>query len=103
VTGDGVTAGSGGTIQNAGTAGALFANTQNVSLAFMSINAPSTFGIQAQNVANFNFSSSSIIDAGSSGIFVQNGSGTGVISDNTIRSVLTAFDRGIQVSLNADS
>ena len=103
VTGDGATAGSGGEIQSAGAAAIRLTNTQNISLAFMSIDAPATFGIEAQNISNFNFSSSSIIDAGSSAIFVQNGSGNGVISNNTIRSVLTAFDRGIQVSLNGDS
>lgn len=103
VTGDGSTAASGGTIQSAGAAAVQLTDTQNISLAFLSIDTPSTFGIRAQDVSNFNFSSNSIVDAGSTSIFVQNGSGTGVIANNTISSVLSAFDRGIQVSLNADS
>ena len=103
VTGDGATAGSGGTIQSAGTAGAQFTDTQNVSLAFMEIDTPSTYGIRASNVSNFNFVSSDIIDAGSAGISVVNGSGTGVVSDNRVRSILSAFDNAIEIGVNGDS
>jgi inverse autotransporter-like protein with beta domain/parallel beta helix pectate lyase-like protein len=103
VTGDGVNASSGGTIENAGGAAVQLTDTQNISLAFMRLDTPSTFGIQAQNVSQFDFSSNTIVDAGSTSILVQNGSGTGVIANNTISSVLSAFDRAVRVSLNADA
>lgn len=103
VTGDGSTANSGGTIQSAGTAGAQFTDTQNVSLAFMRIDSPSTYGIRGSNVSNFNFSNNAIVDAGSAAISVVNGSGTGVVSDNTITSVLSAFNNAIEIALNGNA
>lgn len=103
VTGDGATAGSGGTIQNAGAAAVQLTDTQNVALAFMTIESPTAAGINVQNISDFDFSSNSITNAGASAIRVQNGSGTGVIASNTIGSALSAFDRAIQVTLNGDS
>lgn len=103
VTGDGSTAASGGTIQSAGSAGAQLTDTQNVSLAFMRFESPSTYGIRGENVSNFSFASNAIVDAGSAAISVENGSGTGVISNNTVTAVLSAFNNAIEVSLNGNS
>jgi Inverse autotransporter, beta-domain/Right handed beta helix region len=102
VTGDGSTAASGGTIQSAGTAGVQLIDTRNISLAFMDILQPSTDGIRASNIENFNFVSNRVVNAGSAGISVANGTGTGVVSNNTVSAVLSAFNNGIEVGYSGD-
>lgn len=94
---------NGGTLTNSGGAGVQVTNSQNITIQNTTIDTPTTHGIFAQNVTNFNFSSNTIDDAGSDGIAVQNGSGNGTISGNTIRSILTAFDDAIDVSINGDA
>jgi len=103
VTGDGSTPGSGGTIANAGTSGVELTDTRNISLAFMEIGTPSNYGIRASNIENFSFVANEITDSGAAGISVSDGRGTGVISENTISAVLSAFNNAIEVGANGNA
>lgn len=94
---------NGGTLTNSGDTGVTATNSQNITIQNTTIDTPAMEGILAQNVTNFNFSSNTIDDAGVDGIAVVNGSGNGTISGNTIRSILTAFDDAIDVSINGDA
>lgn len=103
VTGDGSTPGSGGTIANAGSSAVQLTDTSNISLAFMEIDTPSGYGIRASNIENFSFVANEITDAGTAGISVANGRGAGVISENTVSAVLSAFNNGIEVGVNGNA
>ncbi|WP_417386633.1 right-handed parallel beta-helix repeat-containing protein [Gimesia sp.] len=93
---------NGGTFTNSGAAGAQITNSSNVSIQNVTIDTPGTHGIFAQNINNFNFSGNFIDDAAQDGIHVENASGTATISDNRIRSILSAFDNAISVTTNGN-
>ncbi|WP_339728945.1 right-handed parallel beta-helix repeat-containing protein [uncultured Gimesia sp.] len=94
---------NGGTLTNSGATGVTATNSQNITIQNTTIDTPTTEGIFAQNVTNFDFSSNTIEDSGIDAIAVLNGSGNGTISGNTIRSVLTAFDDAIDVEIGGDA
>jgi len=94
---------NGGTLTNSGASGVYASSSENITVQNTNIDTPMGEGILASNVTNFNFSSNTIEDAGIDGIAVANSSGNGTISGNTIRSVLTAFDDAIDVSINGDA
>lgn len=94
---------NGGTFTNIGTAGAQVTNSANVSILGVTMQSPATYGIFAQNVSNANFLGNTINDVSQDGIYAQNLSGNSSISDNTIRSILTAFDNAINVTTTGDT
>ncbi|EDL57648.1 beta strand repeat-containing protein [Gimesia maris] len=93
---------NGGTLNNSGFSGVQIADSKNVTIKNTTINSPTTYGIIGLNVENFNFSNNTINNADSDGISVS-GNGNGTISGNTIRSIVTAFSTGIDVTLNGNS
>lgn len=94
---------NGGTFNNNAFSGVEITDSNNITIRNTTINSAGTNGISATNVNNFDFSSNTIDDAGSDGIVIQNGSGNGTISGNTIRSILTAFDDAIDVEIGGDA
>jgi len=89
---------NGGTLDDSQFSGIQIADSNNITIKNTTINSPLTYGIIGLNLNNFNFSSNTINNADSDAISVT-GTGNGTISDNTIRSIVTGFDTGIDVRL----
>jgi len=92
---------NGGTFNGSKT-GVYVNDAQNVTVQNVTMNAPTSYGINADTITNFNFSNNTINNAAQDAIEVTNASGTGTISNNKIHSIVTAFDNAIEVTSNGD-
>ncbi|MFI4849113.1 MAG: beta strand repeat-containing protein [Gimesia chilikensis] len=92
---------NGGTFNGSST-GVYVDDAQNVTVQNVTMNAPTNYGINANDVTNFDFSNNTINNAGQDAIEVTNASGTGTISNNKIHSIISAFDNAIEVTTNGD-
>ncbi|MEM9733396.1 MAG: inverse autotransporter beta domain-containing protein [Pseudomonadota bacterium] len=104
ITGVGTTAGSGGTIANAGARGVNLVNTQNINLNNLTITDPAT-GIDVTNVTNLDLTNVIITGAGTSAsggdaISISNLSGTGAQASvfDDVQILRTDGDNGIDIS-----
>ncbi|MFO0945141.1 MAG: right-handed parallel beta-helix repeat-containing protein [Planctomycetota bacterium] len=73
-------------------------NSSNVTIRNAQIVRAGGHGIHGNGVTNFTFQGNTIIDPADDGIHLTNATGTGVISDNGIVTILSAFDDAIEVS-----
>lgn len=91
----------GGTIDNANASAIDITNAANVTIRNTAITTPGDNGIVANGITNFTIQGNTIVQPGDDGIHLANASGIGVISNNNIVNLLSAFDDAIEVSTAA--
>ena len=95
---------SGFNITSGGANPAVMADgVQNITIANNTITNGSTSGIAIANSQGITILNNTLQDVSDDAIDIEDSSGTITVSDNTIKSVSTAFDDAINVELNGDT